>query len=161
MSKGAYFGVNGAARKVKAEYIGVNGAARKVNKGYIGIDGAVRETWGGLEVKGLLSVIGMSHIGNEYTSEWMQFSLENGIYISNMVAITPTVQGQGYLTGCTVQLVVSSSILNAIRTFRLYRKYSSEYMTLTRSSIAFDKFDGGSSFFTLGQETELMGKIEF
>lgn len=42
MSKGAYVGVDGVARKVKKMYIGIDGVARKVKKGYIGVDGVAR-----------------------------------------------------------------------------------------------------------------------
>ena len=42
MSKGAYIGVDGVARKVKKMYIGVDGVARKVKKGYIGVNGIAR-----------------------------------------------------------------------------------------------------------------------
>lgn len=46
MAKGAYIGVDGAARKITAVYVGVDGAARKVKKIYAGVDGAARESWG-------------------------------------------------------------------------------------------------------------------
>lgn len=46
MAKGAYVGVNGAARKVKTEYVGVAGVARKVKKSYVGVNGTARESWG-------------------------------------------------------------------------------------------------------------------
>lgn len=42
MSKAAYMGVGGTARKVKKMYIGVNGTARKVKKAYIGVGGVAR-----------------------------------------------------------------------------------------------------------------------
>lgn len=42
MSKAAYMGVGGTARKVKKMYIGVNGVARKVKKAYIGVGGVAR-----------------------------------------------------------------------------------------------------------------------
>ena len=42
MSKAAYMGVGGTARKVKKMYIGVNGVARKVKKAYIGVGGVAK-----------------------------------------------------------------------------------------------------------------------
>lgn len=39
MSKAAYVGVDGVARKIKKMYIGVDGVARKVKKAYVGVDG--------------------------------------------------------------------------------------------------------------------------
>ena len=42
MSKGAYVGVNGVARKVKKIYTGIDNVARKVKKGYVGIGGVAR-----------------------------------------------------------------------------------------------------------------------
>lgn len=42
MSKNAYIGVDGVARKVKKMYIGVDGVARKVKKAYIGVAGVAR-----------------------------------------------------------------------------------------------------------------------
>ena len=47
MSKGAYIGVNGVARKVKKIYIGVNGVARRIKKAYIGVGGVARLFWSG------------------------------------------------------------------------------------------------------------------
>lgn len=47
MAKGAYIGINGAARKVKKGYIGVDGAARKIRKAYLGVGGAARPCWSG------------------------------------------------------------------------------------------------------------------
>ena len=47
MSKGAYVGVSGKARKVKKIYVGVNGVARKVKKGYIGVNGIAHKFFGG------------------------------------------------------------------------------------------------------------------
>lgn len=43
MSKAAYVGIDGLARKVKKMYVGVDGVARKVKKGYIGVDGIARQ----------------------------------------------------------------------------------------------------------------------
>jgi len=42
MSKGAYIGVGGVARKIKNIYIGVDGVARKVKKAWIGVNGVAR-----------------------------------------------------------------------------------------------------------------------
>ena len=50
MSKGAYVGVNGVARKIKKGYIGVDGVARKIIKAYIGVGGVARPCWGGGEL---------------------------------------------------------------------------------------------------------------
>lgn len=43
MSKAAYVGIDGLARKVKKMYVGIDGTARKVKKGYIGIDGVAKQ----------------------------------------------------------------------------------------------------------------------
>ena len=50
MSKGAYIGVNGVARKITKAYIGVNSIARKIKKAYIGIGGVARPCWGNGEL---------------------------------------------------------------------------------------------------------------
>lgn len=50
MSKGAYIGVDGIARKIKKGYVGVNGTARKIKKAYIGIGGLARPFWSGGEL---------------------------------------------------------------------------------------------------------------
>lgn len=47
MAKGIYVGVNGVARKVKAQYVGVSGVARKVTKGYVGVGGVARNVFTG------------------------------------------------------------------------------------------------------------------
>ena len=47
MSKGAYIGIDGVARKVKDIYIGVDGVARKIKAGYIGVNGVARPCWAG------------------------------------------------------------------------------------------------------------------
>lgn len=43
MSKAAYIGVGGVARKVKKMYVGVDGVARKVKKGYVGVNGVAQQ----------------------------------------------------------------------------------------------------------------------
>lgn len=43
MSKTAYVGIDGLARKIKKMYVGVDGVAHKVKKGYIGVDGVARQ----------------------------------------------------------------------------------------------------------------------
>lgn len=50
MSKGAYIGVNGVARKIKKGYIGIDGVARKIKKAYIGVGGIARPCWNGGKV---------------------------------------------------------------------------------------------------------------
>ena len=50
MSKGAYIGVDGIARKIKAGYIGIDGIARKIRKAYIGVGGVARPCWTGGEL---------------------------------------------------------------------------------------------------------------
>lgn len=45
MSKKAYVGVVGTARKVNKMYVGIGNTARKVVKGYVGIDGVARQFW--------------------------------------------------------------------------------------------------------------------
>ena len=42
MSKAAFIGVGGKARKVRALYVGVNGKARRVARGYVGVGGKAR-----------------------------------------------------------------------------------------------------------------------
>ena len=51
MTKGAYVGVGGVARKIKKGYVGVDGKARKIKKAYIGVGGVARPCWGGEELK--------------------------------------------------------------------------------------------------------------
>ena len=43
---GVYVGMNGTARKVKAQYAGVNGTARKVTSQYAGVNGIAQKVWG-------------------------------------------------------------------------------------------------------------------
>lgn len=50
MSKGAYIGIDGVARKIKGGYIGVDNVARKIKKAYIGIGGVARPCWSGGEL---------------------------------------------------------------------------------------------------------------
>jgi hypothetical protein len=50
MSKAAYVGVGGTARKVTKGYAGVGGVARKIKKGYIGVGGVARPFWSGGEL---------------------------------------------------------------------------------------------------------------
>lgn len=45
MSKGAYIGIEGVARKVKDIYIGVDGVAGKVKKAYLGVNGVASLCW--------------------------------------------------------------------------------------------------------------------
>lgn len=47
MTKGAYVGVGGAARKVAKPYVGVNNVARLVTKAYVGVNGVARLWWEG------------------------------------------------------------------------------------------------------------------
>ena len=47
MTKRAYVGVSGKARKVKKIYLGVEEKARKVKRGYIGVGGVARPFWSG------------------------------------------------------------------------------------------------------------------
>lgn len=51
MAKGAYFGVNSIAKKVKKMYIGISGVAHKVKKAYIGIAGKARLWFSGEPTK--------------------------------------------------------------------------------------------------------------
>lgn len=51
MAVGAYTGVSGVARKVKAGYVGVGGVARKIKTGYIGVGGVARKCYAGLDIK--------------------------------------------------------------------------------------------------------------
>ena len=50
MTKAAYIGVDGKARKIKNGYVGVNGRARKIKKAYVGVGGVARPCWGGGEL---------------------------------------------------------------------------------------------------------------
>ena len=47
MSKGAYIGIGGTARKVKKMYVGIDGVARRIKKAYIGIGGVARPCFSG------------------------------------------------------------------------------------------------------------------
>lgn len=49
MAANQYTGVEGVARKVKAQYIGVNGVARKVKNGFVGVNGVARRCFAGAE----------------------------------------------------------------------------------------------------------------
>ena len=50
MSKGAFVGVDGIARKIKNGYIGVDNVARKIKKAYVGVGGVARPCWSGGEL---------------------------------------------------------------------------------------------------------------
>ena len=50
MTKAAYIGVDGKARKIKKGYVGVNGISRKIKKAYVGVGGVARPCWGGVEL---------------------------------------------------------------------------------------------------------------
>ena len=47
MTKKAYIGVNGIARKIKKGYVGINNLSRKIKKAYIGVGGIARPFWSG------------------------------------------------------------------------------------------------------------------
>ena len=46
MTKAAYVGVDGKARKIKSGYVGVDSKARKIKKAYVGVGGIARPFWG-------------------------------------------------------------------------------------------------------------------
>lgn len=50
MSKGAFVGVDGIARKIKSGYVGVDNVARKIKKAYVGVGGVARPCWSGGEL---------------------------------------------------------------------------------------------------------------
>ena len=50
MSKRAYIGVDGVARKIKKGFGGVDGVARKIKRAYVGIGGVARPCWSGGEL---------------------------------------------------------------------------------------------------------------
>nr|DAN38368.1 MAG TPA: Kelch repeat [Caudoviricetes sp.] len=47
MTKKAYIGVNGIARKIKKGYVGIDNLSRKIKKAYIGVGGIARPFWSG------------------------------------------------------------------------------------------------------------------
>jgi hypothetical protein len=47
MTKKAYIGVNGIARKIKKGYVGIGNLSRKIKKAYIGVGGIARPFWSG------------------------------------------------------------------------------------------------------------------
>lgn len=65
MAKGAYFGVNSLAKKIKKMYIGVGGIAHKVKKAYIGIAGKARVWFSGgePEYSGTVSSLSIGRTG--------------------------------------------------------------------------------------------------
>ena len=72
MSKKAYIGIDGIARKINKMYIGVDGVARRIKKAYIGIGGVARpywslepiEYWGTAELSTARSCLAATSIGN-------------------------------------------------------------------------------------------------
>ena len=50
MTKKAYIGVNGIARKIKKGYVGIDNLSRKIKKAYIGVGGIARPFWSGGEL---------------------------------------------------------------------------------------------------------------
>ena len=78
MSKGAYLGVDGIARKVRKIYVGVDGVARKVKKGYIGVNGIAHKFFGG-ELRYYGTPATLSHVSllpvGSANSEYALFAL--------------------------------------------------------------------------------------
>ena len=113
MSKGAYIGVSGVARKIRKGYIGVNGVARKIRKAYIGIGGVARPCWSssGLEYYGTITPlsVGRDHIAATTVGNYALFGGGNykdtvDAYNTSLTRSTPTalsVARQG-LTATTV-----------------------------------------------------------
>lgn len=80
MSKGAYLGVDGTARKVRKIYVGVDGVARKVKKGYIGVNGIAHKFFGGeLRYYGVLNTLGYQTIDplGSANSKYALFAIVN------------------------------------------------------------------------------------
>lgn len=94
MATGAYVGVNGVARKVKAQYAGVAGTARKVKNGYVGVNGVARKMWAASTVPAIssfsceLQVAFLSRYGNsQLESCTLSFSKSGSEYVSSSASI--------------------------------------------------------------------------
>ena len=99
MAKGIYVGVNGIARKVKAQYVGVSGVARKVTKGYVGIGGVARKAWGEeyLPFSCTLTASFVTRFGSSYNASCsLDFTYSGGQY-----AAQGTISLQNGTTSCS------------------------------------------------------------
>ena len=70
MSKGAFVGVDGIARKIKSGYIGVDNVARKIKKAYVGVGGVARPCWSGGELTYYGTTTGLTPYTSNYASRY-------------------------------------------------------------------------------------------
>lgn len=75
MAKGAYFGVNSLAKKVKKMYIGVGGVAREVKQGYIGVNNTAKSFFSG-EVENYVQVVVVQNSTTSYTVHVCEYDSE-------------------------------------------------------------------------------------
>ena len=119
MTKKAYIGVNGIARKIKKGYVGIDNLSRKIKKAYIGVGGIARPFWssGELTYYGTISALsrardslsatsigGYALFGGGGTSGSAYFSIVDA-YDSNLTRSTPTPlsQARGYLAATSIE----------------------------------------------------------
>ena len=109
MTKKAYIGVNGIARKIKKGYVGIDNLSRKIKKAYIGVGGIARPFWSGgtltyygtitplSQARGYLSATSIKGYalfgGGGYSSS--RYSSVVDAYDSNLTRSTPTALSQG------------------------------------------------------------------
>ena len=70
MSKGAFVGVDGIARKIKSGYVGVDNVARKIKKAYVGVGGVARPCWSGGELTYYGTATGLTPYNSNYASRY-------------------------------------------------------------------------------------------
>ena len=108
MTKKAYIGVNGIARKIKKGYVGIDNLSRKIKKAYIGVGGIARPFWSGGELTyygtitpllqaryslAATSIEGYAIFGGGKTSGSAYSSIVDA-YDSNLTRSTPTALSQ-------------------------------------------------------------------
>ena len=88
MTKAAYIGVDGKARKIKNGYVGVNGRARKIKKAYVGVGGVARPCWGGGELSYYGTIAPLSAIRSNLAATSVgDYALFGGGYKNDTFAV--------------------------------------------------------------------------
>lgn len=87
MTKAAYIGVDGKARKIKKGYVGVNGISRKIKKAYVGVGGVARPCWGGVELSYYGTITPLSQAREELAATTVgDYALFGGGYDLSLVS---------------------------------------------------------------------------
>lgn len=91
MSKGAYIGIDGVARKIKKGFVGVDGVARKIRRAYIGIGGVARPCWSGGELTYYGTISGFpSNTAPQQSTTLNGYGFVSGSKGIGMFAVSPS-----------------------------------------------------------------------